>query len=108
MSTAHCTAGQVSHNAETLHDVQAMKKTRDFNVICNLSKYCLILKLHQVNLPPTAFKGNTTPEFCATFVLFCAVYVELCAMLLVADSDIMPCVQGRERMRGERWRATGE
>jgi len=27
-------------------------------------------ELHQVSLPPTAFKGKTTPEFCATFVLF--------------------------------------
>jgi len=36
--------------------------------------------------------GRKHREFCATFVLFCAVYAELCAMLLVADSDIMPCV----------------
>jgi len=31
-------------------------------------------------------------EFCATFVRFCAAYAEFCAMLLVADSYIMPCV----------------
>jgi len=49
-------------------------------------------QLRQLSLPPTAFKGKTTPEFCATFVLFCAVYAEFCAMLFVADSDIMPCV----------------
>jgi len=38
------------------------------------------------------FTGLKHREFCATFVLFCAVYTELCAMLVVADSDIMPCV----------------
>jgi len=45
-------------------------------------------EVRQVSLPPTAFKGKTTPEFCATFVLFCAVYAEFCATLLVGDSDI--------------------
>jgi len=49
-------------------------------------------------MPPTAFKGKTTPEFCATFVLFCAVYAEFCATPLMGDSDQwpwfwhMPCV----------------
>jgi len=47
-----------------------------------------IWKLRQVSLPPTAFKGKTTPEFCATFVLFCAVYAEFCATPLMGDSDI--------------------
>ena len=39
------------------------------------------------------FTGLKHREFCATFVLFCAVYAELCAILVVADSDIMPYVQ---------------
>jgi len=47
-----------------------------------------INELRQVSLPPTAFKGKTTPEFCATFVLFCAVYTEFCATPLMGDSDI--------------------
>jgi len=41
------------------------------------------------------FTGLKHREFCATFVLFCAVYAELRTMLLVADSDIMPCVHCR-------------
>jgi len=53
-----------------------------------------INELRYVSLPIKAFKEKTTPEICATFVLFCAAYAEFYATPLMADNDTcdMSCV----------------